>query len=92
MRKKLTRKQQKYVDHLNREIHDCEWKEGLLKNCDPDLAYYWKFKALQFRLKMYEQMYTVEKYKELYKHWVKGVVLPEEYAKIDDYFLEKYGV
>ena len=89
----MSKKQrEQLVSYLNEQMHEYEWQAELRKNIDPDMAAYCKFEALKFRLKVGELTHTPEKYKELYKEWVKGVVSPEEYANIDNYFEEKYGV
>jgi len=93
MSKKLSKKQHsQLVSHLNQQMHEYEWQAKLRKNIDPDMAIYCEFEALKFRLKIYELTHTPERYKELYKEWIKGWVSPEEYANIDNYFKEKYGV
>lgn len=93
MSKKLSKKQQaQFISYLNQEMNECEWKAKMTKNTDPDISDLWEYKALKLRLKIYEKTNTLERYKELYKEWVKGWVSPEEYANIDNYFEEKYGV
>jgi hypothetical protein len=91
MTKQLTKKQNKqFLDYLNQQVREYEWQASI--QIDPEKKAYCRFQATQFRLQIYRRTETPERFKKLFKEWMQEWLRPEEYAKIDDYLEEKYGI
>lgn len=96
--KKLSkRKHEQYILLLTRQMQDKEMASKL--NSDPELCEVFKADAaiLEAKIRQSKAVYegtpeSLNSFKDYLRDWTRKWCNPEESARFDEYFLEKYGI